>query len=99
MPAGFCDRGHDPWSARVLWIVEGVGAGDGPHDVRSQLRLADDEYLQAPNLPVFRIRPAVAEALLVDDGQAVAELLTASGAEANEAGWFTRELGTVVSMS
>ena len=76
----------------VLWIVEGVGAGDGPHDVRSQLRLADDEYLQAPNLPVFRIRPAVAEALLVDDGQAVAELLTGSGSEANEAGWFTREL-------
>jgi len=94
-PADFATEAMIRGARGVLWIA----GSDGPREIRSQLRLADDEYLQAPSLPVFRIRPAVAEALLMDGSQSVVELLTDSGSEANEAGWFTRELGAAVSMS
>ena len=45
----------------VLWI-----SGDGRDDVRSQIQLADPDkdYLRQPNIPIFRIRPSVASAIV-----------------------------------
>jgi hypothetical protein len=82
----------------VLWIV-----GDERDPVRSQIQLAhpDRAYLRAPVLPIFRIRPRVAGALLEPDGLALSDLLTGDPGSADQtgAGWFARDLAAAVRMS
>ena len=80
-----------------LWIV-----GDGRDDVRSQVQWADSgkDYQKEPNLPIFRIRPAVAAELL-KQADVTLDALYAEGAETSQSGdgWFTRNLGVTVHMS
>ncbi len=80
----------------VLWVT-----GDGRDDVLSQIQLADPagEYVTAPTLPVFRIRPSTAAAILQSENNTLTELFAAGLAQTNEAGWFTRDLNATVRMS
>jgi len=81
----------------VLWIT-----GDGRDDVRSQIQLADPDgaYLRQPNIPVFRIRPSVAGAMLEQGGGAPADLLSQDAEVAQSGpGWFRRDLSATVRMS
>jgi hypothetical protein len=79
----------------VLWVVD-----DDRYAVRSQIRVDDRETLRKPQFPVFRIRPAVAEALLADDGGTLADLLAGETAiEQSGPGWYVADLGATVHMS
>jgi peptide/nickel transport system permease protein len=95
----------------ALWV-----AGDGAHDVRSQVQLADPsgEYLADPAMPIFRIRPSVADAILGTRGISVSNLLAESADSAQARGtggpngsaklaqsglgWFTKEIDATVQM-
>ncbi|MBC8264880.1 MAG: ABC transporter permease subunit [Anaerolineales bacterium] len=81
----------------VLWI-----SGDGRDDVRSQIQLADPgkDYLRKPHIPIFRIRPSVASAIVEQSGGTMTDLF-ALGGEVGQSGpgWFTRDLRAVARMS
>jgi len=85
-------------AAGVLWVT-----GDGPYDVRSELQLAGQasDYLRRPTLPIFRIRPAVAETLLAQAGLDLPDLRrqVTRWPEDREELWLVRELDTLVKMS
>jgi peptide/nickel transport system permease protein len=81
----------------VLWI-----AGHGRDEVRSQIQLADpgQDHLRKPAIPIFRIRPAVANGILEHSGSATSDLLSEDGDVAQSGpGWFTRDLSALVHMS
>jgi ABC-type dipeptide/oligopeptide/nickel transport system permease subunit len=79
----------------VLWVV-----GDERYAVRSRVRVDGRETLRRPQFPVFRIRPAVAEAMLSPDGIALSELLAQeTGVDQAGPGWYVKDLGIVVHMS
>jgi hypothetical protein len=79
----------------VLWI-----AGEGRDDVRSQIQRIDQTYLSKPSMPIFRIRPSAASAILVQDGISPSDLLQDSDVVGQSGpGWFTRDLSAVVRMS
>ncbi len=81
----------------VLWIT-----GDGRDDVRSQIQLADTskDYLRKPNIPIFRIRPSVANAILARSGATMSGLFALDGeVDQSGPGWFTRDMRAVVRMS
>ncbi len=79
----------------VLWV-----AGDGRDDIASQIQFANPQqaYLTAPTLPVFRIRPSTAAALLPPN-VTLTGLFADGLAHTRENGWFTRDLETAVRMS
>ena len=81
----------------VLWV-----AGEGPDDVRSQVQVQDDglEYVSQPTIPVYRIRPSVASALVEGDGLLLSDLLLHDATVAQSGqGWFTKDLNAQVRMS
>jgi hypothetical protein len=88
----------------VLWIT-----GEGRDDVRSQIQLADQlgtsghetSRLRKPNIPIFRVRPAVAQTMLEPDGITLADLFKDTDLLASQSGsgWFRRDLSTGVHMS
>lgn len=73
----------------VLWI-----AGEGRDDVRSQIQLSGSvgDSLVEPVLPIFRIRPAVAQALFEAGGIPLSDLLL-PGRDVDQAGpgWFAKD--------
>ena len=81
----------------VLWIV-----GDGRDDVRSQTQWANPEadYQKMPNIPIFRIRPSVAEEIL-EQAQITHAALLNGQVEVDQRGngWFTSELNANVHLS
>jgi hypothetical protein len=85
-------------AAGVLWITD-----NGPHAIRSQLQLADPDgdYVRLPTLPIFRIRPAVADSLLAPAGVKLDTLRRqlVDWPEAQSQPWFVQELETQVMMS
>jgi hypothetical protein len=83
-------------AAGVLWVT-----GDGRDDITSQIQLADPaaEYVTAPTMPVFRIRPSTAAAILQSENDTLTNLFAAGLAQTNESGWFTRNLDATVRMS
>lgn len=95
-PADFATEALIRGASGVLWMT-----GDGQYDVSSQIRLSDaGESLVSPTLPVFRIRPAVAQKLLDAEDILVDELLSPdSPIESQGTGWYTRDLGARVRMS
>ncbi len=96
-PEGFAAEALIRGAHGILWI-----AGDGRDDVRSQIQLAysGGDYLRQPNLPTFRIRPAVASAILEQAGLTVSDLLVPDGKIVQSGpGWFTKEVNTTVRMS
>jgi len=70
----------------VLWISS-----------RSQIHLAgqDSTYLEEPTIPVFRIRPSIAQEILEREDISFEQLANPAGIQKNEQsgpGWFTRSL-------
>lgn len=81
----------------VLWIV-----GEQPEDTRSQIQLAgnDQLYVQEPTLPVFRIRPDIAQDIAKEAGTTLTELLAdPTAGEQRGPFWFARDLTTEVHMA
>jgi ABC-type dipeptide/oligopeptide/nickel transport system permease subunit len=80
----------------VIWVT-----GDGETDVRSQKILRDSaaNFLRKPQIPIFKVRPSVAEGIVQADGITLSTLLT-SGSEIVRDGkdWFMRELSTSLRM-
>jgi peptide/nickel transport system permease protein len=100
-PADFATEALIRGAKGVLWI-----AADGRDGVRSQKQLADaQDYLLEPSLPVFRIRPHVASAILQPDGLVVADLGQRGASDQVPAtaqsgpGWYTWDLQSVARMS
>lgn len=81
----------------ILWVV-----GEERADVRSQIQLAHENrlYAQEPTIPIFRIRPRVAQAIADEAGTSLAALL-ADPAAGQQQGpfWFARDLTTQVHMA
>ncbi|MFZ0547838.1 MAG: ABC transporter permease subunit [Candidatus Promineifilaceae bacterium] len=80
----------------VIWI------GRNENDpIRSQIQLAEPEgdYLRAPNIPIFRVRPSVAEQLVASSGWTLDRLLGDSPAQGNGKVWYTYDLDSQVHMS
>lgn len=77
----------------ILWVVgEGV-------DVHSQMRVDGQEALLRPQIPIFRIRPQVADALLAGQGLTWSSLLAGEPvAEEHGPGWAARDLSVRVRM-
>jgi peptide/nickel transport system permease protein len=92
-PDDFCSEALIRGAQGVLWVV-----GDGHADVRSQIQVADRDALRKPNLPMYRIRPWVADALLESEGRTLADL-TEDGATQSGSGWYTRDLDVTVRMA
>ncbi|MBU0496107.1 MAG: M28 family peptidase [Chloroflexi bacterium] len=96
-PADFPTEALIRGAQGVIWVV-----GDGPHDVRSQIQLAGvgGDYLRLPTMPIYRVRPAVAEALLAPAGVDLAALraLTENWPTSDQS-WVTQDLDTRVGMS
>ena len=81
----------------VLWVV-----GDGRDDVRSQVQWADEEaeYQRMPNIPIFRVRPAVAAALLEQAEVTWGSLLKGeTGISQQGDGWFASDLDVKIHMA
>jgi len=81
----------------VLWIT-----GDGRDDVRSQVQLADPagDYLRKPNIPIFRVRPSVAQVMFEHAGSTLSDLFAEDhGVTQSGPGWFARDMDATVRMS
>jgi peptide/nickel transport system permease protein len=79
-------------------------SSDDPDSIRSQIQLSNEDglYLEKPTLPVFRIRPGVAQEMLGLEGTAFEELIDPASAPDGEQtgpGWYTRPLNGRVRMS
>ncbi|MGC9335438.1 MAG: M28 family peptidase [Anaerolineae bacterium] len=69
-------------------------------DVRPRNQVLDDDYLEHPQLPVFRITPEAADAILVGDSLSVAAIQKEMDAlEATGSPWAALELDVQVRMS
>ncbi|MCH7480627.1 MAG: ABC transporter permease subunit [Chloroflexi bacterium] len=96
-PANFVTEALIRGALGVIWVV-----GDGRDDVRSQIQFSnpDLDYLRSPTLPVFRIRPAAAEAILEQAGTNSSELFNLISANVQfGSGWLTQDLDAQLSMS
>lgn len=81
----------------VLWVVE-----ESAGDFQSQVQLSDPNvnYLSNPNLPIFRISTATAQAILDQENMTLGDLFAPAEAGAQSGvGWYTHPLEIVVHMS
>ena len=75
--------------------------GNSRDDIRSQIQLADPvrEYLAEPSLPVFRIRPEVADQILSQNGSNLPDLFNSrTGIQQRGDGWYTKLVDAIVQM-
>jgi len=94
-PLNFAEEALIRGARGILWV-----AGEDPAAVRSQNQFADPEqvYLRPPHIPIFRIRPGVAAALLEPAGLSQADLFDGT-ADQRGSGWFARDLDTYAHLS
>lgn len=60
----------------------------------------DKDFLRLPQLPIFKIRPSVANTILVNDGLTISDLFNSKkGAKPTNFGWFKYDLSSQLSMS
>ncbi len=81
----------------VLWIVD-----DAPASIQSQIQLASPEqdYLRKPTLPIYRIPPSVAEALLEANGLTLSDLRAAADPRLDpDHSWRVQDLDVQAAMS
>jgi ABC-type dipeptide/oligopeptide/nickel transport system permease subunit len=109
-PDNFADEALIRGALGVLWIE-----GEGRDAVRSQFQVigADQDpppgrsahSMRAPTMPIFRIRPSVARAMLEPDGMVLTadgqSILLDQGASVGHSGpgWFTVDMSAIVRMS
>jgi peptide/nickel transport system permease protein len=69
-------------------------------DVRPRNQIIDGDYLEYPQLPIFRITPEVADAILAGEGLSVSAIQKEiEGLQETDSPWVARELGVRVRMS
>ncbi|MBN1936894.1 MAG: ABC transporter permease subunit [Anaerolineae bacterium] len=94
-PAEFATEALIRGAEGVLWVVD-----DTPNKVRSQIRVDGSDALHKPGIPILRIRPAVTDALLAQDGLALVDMLSQTDAASQQGpGWFARDLAATVHIS
>ena len=96
-PSGFETEAMIRGALGVLWI-----AGEERDDIRSQIQFSDPtkEYMRLVTLPIFRIRPNVAEAILEQAGMNTTELIDLISDNADSGlMWVTQDLDVQVGMS
>ncbi len=76
-------------AAGVLWVT-----GDGRDDVASQIANPGGESLRSPTLPIFRIRPSIAQTIL--QNQTLTQIFAEELPRTDN--WFTRDLDASVRM-
>lgn len=81
----------------ILWVND-----EGYKAIRSQIQVQDDlgSSLVKPNLPIYRIQPQVAQAILEQHGISAQDLLKGDvqGSQTGP-GWFTQDLNVKMRMS
>jgi hypothetical protein len=80
----------------VIWINR-----TDSDEVRSQIQLANanSDYLRNPNIPIFRVRPSVAQQLLEPSGWTLERLLDDDPSVENGTPWYTHDLNSQVLLS
>ena len=100
VPADFVDEAIIRGAVGVLWITD--SSRDAVH---SQIQLAGDpgNYMRQPQLPIFQIRPNVAEAMLASAELTLADIfggdLASTQASQQGEGWVAQDLDVRVAMS
>jgi hypothetical protein len=81
----------------VVWIT----ADEDPVLYSEMLHIGNDrDYLRQPQMPIFKIRPSVAQALVAIDELTIADLFRLEeDGEQMESGWFSRDLSAQIRMS
>ncbi|MDH5507427.1 MAG: ABC transporter permease subunit [Anaerolineae bacterium] len=96
-PSNFATEALIRGAVGVIWIV-----GDGRDDVRSQLSfpVSEMDFLLTPQIPIFRIRPNVADAIFDQAETSINQLfLPETTSTTSGDGWFTHDFSVRVSMS
>ena len=96
-PEGFATEALIRGAQGILWIT-----GNGRDHVRSQTQWArsNQDYQREPELPIFRIRPVVADSLL-NQANITMDTLYADKEDASQSGdgWFVIDLDVKIHMS
>jgi peptide/nickel transport system permease protein len=99
-PSEFANEALIRGARGVLWVV-----GDGPEECRTQVQVLGPESTRKPHIPVFCVRPGVADELTGSQWRSVEEPLRqgAQGAPDGEGvtagpGWFARDIDSRVHM-
>jgi peptide/nickel transport system permease protein len=81
----------------VVWIA----ADEEPLLYSEMLHIGNDhEYLRNPQMPIFKIQPSVAQALVAIDELTIADLFYfEDGGNQLDEGWFSRDLSAQLHMS
>jgi hypothetical protein len=81
----------------VVWIT----ADEDPVLYSEMLHIGNDrEYLRHPQMPIFKIRPSVAQALVAIDKLTIADLFRfEEDGDQMESGWFSHNLSAQIRMS
>lgn len=96
-PPGFAEEALIRGARGILWVTE-----DNPRSIQSEMQLADPEihYLSKPNIPIFKISPTAAGAILKGADTSLAELFLAEQAgDQTGRGWYSLPLSVAVHMS
>lgn len=95
-PRDFATEAFIHGAEGILWVT-----GEGRDDIRSQIQwaAADKDYQREPNLPIFRIRPEVADAMLKQAQVTFESLYQSEETDQSGRGWFATDLDTYVHMS
>jgi ABC-type dipeptide/oligopeptide/nickel transport system permease subunit len=96
-PSDFANEALIRGAEGVLWV-----AGDELDTIRSQIQFAyeDRRYLQNPTIPIMRIRPSVAQEILVQDGLSISDFTPRNDDVSQRGpGWWTQDLDITVRMS
>ena len=81
----------------VLWVAD-----ENTGKIQSEFQLADPAkyYLSRPNIPIFKITPTTADAILKEAGTNLGDLFReGAGRDQKGDGWFSLPLETAVHMS
>lgn len=94
-PASFATEAFIHGAQGILWIT-----GNGRDDVRSQVQWisTEQEYQRDPNLPIFRIRPEVADVLLKEADVTFESIYQDLEPSQHGEGWFAKDLDVTVHM-
>ncbi len=96
-PPDFANEALIRGAEGVLWVT-----GNESTAVRSQIQRRDPERpsLQKPTIPIFRIRPSVAQAIMAPTGRSLADLFSdQSSADQRGPGWTAHSLDATIRMS
>ncbi|HUS94549.1 MAG TPA: ABC transporter permease subunit [Patescibacteria group bacterium] len=96
-PPDFANEALIRGAEGVLWVT-----GNELNAVRSQIQSGNPEHpsLQTPTIPIFRIRPAVSQAIMASTGESLSGLFSdRSSAEQRGLGWTSHNLDARMRMS